>query len=88
MPTANAFVSIETNERLYSLGPFHITAESPEEYPVNSNPSWRRIADIQITEGVAKICEPDLSRDPPNLIDPTTSTITSIRSIKQALKLR
>ena len=85
---ANAFVSIETNERLYSLGPFHITAESQEEYPVNSNPSWRRIADIRITEGVAEICEPDLSRDPPNLIDPTTSTITSIRSIKHALKFR
>lgn len=88
MPTANAFVSIETNERLYSLGPFHITAESPEEYPVNSNPSWRRIADIQITEGVAKICEPDLSRDPPNLVDPTTAATASIRSIKHMLKFR
>ena len=83
---ANAFVSIETNERLYSLGPFHITAESQEEYPVNSNPSWRRIADIQITEGVAEICEPDLSRDPPNLVDPTTAATASIRSIKHALK--
>jgi len=88
MPTANAFVSIETNERLYSLGPFHITAESPEDYPVNNDASWKRIADIRITEGVAEICKPDLSRDPPNLIDPTTSTITSIRSIKHALKFR
>lgn len=88
LPAANAFVSIETNERLHSLGPFHITAESPEDYPVNNDASWKRIADIRITEGVAEICKPDLSRDPPNLIDPTTSTITSIRSIKQALKLR
>jgi hypothetical protein len=88
LPAANAFVSIETNERLHSLGPFRITEENSDTYPVNNNFSWARIADIRITEGVAEILEPDTDLDPPDSIDSTISSVAQTRSVKQALKLR
>lgn len=88
LPAANAFVSIETNERLHSLGPFRITGESEDEYPVNNNLSWARIADIVITEGAAEILEPDMDLEPPEMFDPQPSLRAPPRSIKHMLKFR
>jgi hypothetical protein len=88
LPAANAFVSIETNERLHSLGPFRITGESEDEYPVNNNLSWARIADIVITEGAAEILEPDMDLEPPAMFDPQPSLRAPPRSIKHMLKFR
>lgn len=88
LPAANAFVSIETNERLHYLGPFRITEGNSDVYPVNNNFSWARIADIRITEGVAEILDPDTDLDPPDSIDSTISSVAQTRSVKQALKLR
>jgi len=88
LPAANAFVSIETNERLHSLGPFRITGESEDEYPVNNNLSWARITDIVITEGAAEILEPDMDLEPPEMFDPQPSLRAPPRSIKHMLKFR
>jgi hypothetical protein len=88
LPAANAFVSIETNERLHSLGPFRITEENSDDYPVNNNLSWARIADIRITEGVAEILDPDRDLDPPDSITSTIPSVAQTRSVKHALKFR
>lgn len=88
LPAANAFVSIETNERLHSLGPFRITEENSDRYPVNNSFSWARIADIRITEGVAEILEPDTDLEPPAMFDPQPSLRAPPRSIKHMLKFR
>ncbi len=86
LPAANAFVSIETNHWLHSLGPFRITEENADDYPVNGDNAWARVADIRIMEGVAEILKPDMNLNPPNMFAPQLSLTAPVRSIKHALK--
>jgi len=84
----NAFVTIETNNKRHSLGPFTIRQTSEEKYPVNNSHSWARIKDIRIENGKATLLDPNRTIEPPSLTTSPNSSLVDVNAQKWLIKNR